>query len=301
MTQLLFNPLANSVIRPSGVGRVFFVDQVNGDNANNGIAPDTPFETITEALTHCVALRHDYIYVLLTEDGSEPVYPVDINIHWVHVIGISGDGPLFYGNINGGGNACLSLSCNGVELAGFGFHTTGAADVAIDCTAVPYSGWVHHCRFAGSALAQGLSEGISGTFNWALIEDNFFSSPNGVGITAHGIIGGLVGCIIRRNYFTAPAAAGGECIHLTPVEIGQIVDNYFYSPISDAGVVGWAIFLEGAGNEGGIITNNHAAQTGDNTGLNPYRDTSTPGVIATLSHGWGMNYSGQAVIAPATL
>ena len=51
--------------------------------------------------------------------------------------------------------------------------------------------------------------------------------------------------------------------------------------------------------QGGMISNNHAMQTGDGTGSNPYRDTTTGG-IGTCENGWGMNYSGQAVIAPAT-
>lgn len=305
MTDIQLQPrVGPDVSRPTGLGsgRVFYVNQQTGDNANNGLSPNTPFLTITYALTACSANFGDYIFVLQAQDASEPAYPVNINVHAVHVIGLGRHSPDPLQRINGGGNACFQITGMETEIAGFGFHTTGAADVGITTPASAYVCWVHHCLFAGSSCAQGLTAGIGVAgqqFPWWLIEDCKFSSPNGVGCTEHGIRGGPVCATIRRNYFTAPAASGGECIHSPNVEIGAIVDNYFYSPISDAGVVGWAIFLEAAGMEGGPITNNHAMQTGDGTGLNPYRDTSSPGDITAVSHGWGMNYSGQAVIAPA--
>lgn len=310
MTDLLFNPALGPLnARSFALGKVFFVDQINGNNDNNGIDPRTPFATITYALAQSAASgganRHDYIYVMWTQDGSEPLYPIDINVNWVHLIGISGTpGPLLFGNINGGGLACFEVTASGTEIAGFGFHTTGAASVGLDMSANPYAGWIHHCQFAVSATVDGLLRGIGGPgqqLPWWRIEDNLFNSTNGVGITTSCITGDLIMNVIRRNIFTCCAGGASPCIWTGNIEIGPIVDNYFYCPISDTGMVGWAIFLEGLTLEGGPITNNHAMQTGDGTGLNPYRDTSSPGDITAVSHGWGMNYSGQAVVTPAAV
>ena len=297
---LQFPPVAGlDLKRPPLIGRVFYVDHINGANTNSGIDPDEAFATITYALTQCVADREDYIIVLEHgAAGAEPAYPVVININRVHLIGRGRNGPDQVIRIHGDGNDVFSITGRDVEIAGFGFDTTGAAGDGIINAGALFGAWIHHCHFAGSSLGQGLVNGINGTFPWALIEDCVFSSPSGVGITGHCIMSAIQSSIIRRNIFTGDAAGANECIHIVNVEIGQIVDNYFYEPIGDAGVVGWAIFLEAAGMEGGPIANNHATQTGDGTGNNPYRDTST-GVLATTSHGWGMNYSGQAVIAPA--
>ncbi len=299
---LQFPPVAGlDLKRPPLIGRVFYVDHINGDNANNGIDPGEAFQTITYALTQCVAGREDYIIVL--EHGAagvEPAYPVVINIDRVHLIGRGRNGPDQVIRIHGDGGTCFDVTGRDVEIAGFGFDTTGAAAGGISASTDVFGAWIHHCHFAGSSLGQGLLYGIGrigDQLPWWLIEDNVFSSPNGVGITNSSLLNNLVCTWIRRNIFTAPAGGANPCIVGGGVEIGAIVDNYFFCPISDAGIVGWAITLGGALG-GGPITNNHAVQTGDGTGNNPYRDTST-GVLATCLHGWGMNYSGQAVIAPA--
>lgn len=293
--------------RPPRIGRVFYVDHINGLDTNNGVDPGTPFQTITYALAQCAASgganREDYIYVL--EHGAagvEAAYPVVINVDRVHLIGRGRHGPDQVIRIHSDGGNCFDITGRDVEIAGFGFDSVGQGGVGITASTNIFGAWIHHCHFAGSSLGQGLAAGIGvmgQQFPWWLIEDNVFNSPNGPGIAGHGIVGGPVCATIRRNYFTCCHGGADECIHSVNVEIGAIVDNYFYCPISDAGVVGWAIFLEAAGMEGGPITNNHAMQTGDGTGLNPYRDTSSPGIIGAVSHGWGMNYSGQAVIAPA--
>lgn len=289
--------------RPLALGRVLFVDQVNGLDTNNGIDPGTPFQTITEALTHCLADRGDYIYVLVTADGSEALYPVDIDVAQVHVIGVGRHAPMPLQPINGGGNDCFHLSVDGVEVAGFGFHTTAASARGITTVAL-MSCWIHHCAFATSAQGDGLISGIGQQgqqIPWWLVEDNIFGSGNNtaVGVTDHCIDADSVGAMIRKNIFYCNPSGDQPCIICTNVEIGAIIDNYFLAPIATNPIVGWAIRLWGGGGPGGgPIANNHATQTGDNTGNNPYLDEST-GIIHTSLHGWGMNYSGQAVVAPA--
>ena len=287
---------------PIGAGNVFWVDGINGLDTNVGTRPDLPFLTITHALGECVADHNDYIIVL--EHGAagvEPAYPVPINIARVHLMGLGRRGPDQVIRIHGDGFTCFDVTGRDVEITGLGFDTVAAAAGGISASTDVFGGWVHHCHFAGSSLGQGLLYGIGrpgDQLPWWLIEDNIFSSPNGVGITDSSLLNNLVCTWIRRNIFTAPAGGAAPCILSGGVEHGAITDNYFYCPIIDAGIVGWAITLGGAPFGGGPITNNHAMQTGDGTGNNPYRDT-TIGAIGAKGNGWGMNYSGQAVITPA--
>jgi len=290
--------MGDPVIRPLAVGRVFFVDHFTGVDTNNGIDPGTPFKNIEEALAnHCLAERNDYIILLnvWTEDEG---YPVHVVISRVHIIGLDLPTPWGWQTLNGGGANVFSLEAAYCEIAGMSF-TSAAADGISVVTAGNY-GWIHHCAFAASGglgLANGIAGADASVFAHGLIEDCYFSNPAGNPITADGITGGFIATTIRRNIFRA---VGAVCIDLSNVEHGAICDNYFYAPISAGEAVGWAISLLGVPPcGGGPIINNHAVQTGDGTGSNPYRDTSTPGVIGTTMHGWGMNYSGQAVITPA--
>lgn len=307
MTDTLLTPMIGpDVSRPTGrgSGRVFYVDHVNGNNANNGLSPNSPFATITYALTACSADFGDYIFVVEHgAAGAEPAYPVVINRNKVHVIGVGRHGPDQVIRIHADANNVFDVTGRDVEIAGFGFDSDSHTGGGIVASTSVFGAWIHHCHFAGSSLGQGLLFGIGVAGQqgpWWLIEDNVFSSPNGVGITTFGIRLNVVAGTIRRNYFTCCDGGASPCIRMDNVEIGAIVDNYFYCPISDTGAVGWAITLVGAGMEGGPITNNHAMQTGDGTGLNPYRDTSSPGDITAVSHGWGANYDGPALsLGPA--
>ena len=44
-------------------GAIFYVDNAGngGDDANDGLSPNTPFLTITYALTQCTAWKNDYL------------------------------------------------------------------------------------------------------------------------------------------------------------------------------------------------------------------------------------------------
>lgn len=280
-----------------GVGRIFYVDHFTGDNANSGTEPGTPFETITYALTQCVADRNDYI-ILLNVWDAEPAFPVVIDVPRVHIIGQALPTPWGWQTINGGGNNVFQLAEAYCEIAYISF--TSLAAIAIDVTGAGPYGWIHHCNFASSS-GLGLSDGIvaaGGGLAHGLIEDCEFSNTavGGAPITGNAITGGLTNVTIRRNIFKAVA---GICINIdTVTEVGGLYDNGFLGPIALALAAGWAITLGGATAwGGGPIYNNHATQAGDGTGNNPFRDLSTA-LLATNTRGWGMNYMGQAVIAP---
>lgn len=279
--------LLNAVTRPSGLGRVFYVDHFNGANTNNGIDPGTPFQTITYALTQCVADRNDYIYVLDCWD-AEPAYPVVIGTSRVHIIGLAVPSMNLYPQLQGGTNDVFTLNANYIEIAGLGFVSIGAAGIQSG-VATPSYGWIHHCTFATAAAS--LLNGIElsgGQMGNTLIEDNFF----GANITNDGLTGQFVNCIIRNNVFRDCVAVA---INLGGVEIGAVYGNLFYQAIG--GAPGWAITLATNAN-GGIIANNFACDTGDDSSaVNPYLD----GLLAVGAklNGWSGNWYGEAVTAPA--
>lgn len=298
MTETLLNPVASAVLqRPAGAGRVFFVSQSAGDNDNNGLSPDTPFETLTYALTQCEDWRNDYIYILNSTDG-EPLYPVVVAVHAVHIIGVgvTGGAPgMDTTRMSGGGANCMTLTAQRAEIAGLLF-TSAAAYGIVGASA--YRSWVHHCGFGvgGWPLDSGI-RGAPDALGHGLIEDNFFGEGfYGATQVVNGIIDNFTNTTIRRNVFRGLSGVG---ISINQVEVGAIYDNYFFGWIQDAIAAGWAISLLGAGCQGGIIANNFAAQCGDATGQNPYRDTST-GNIATCLNAWAGNFTGNALsVGPA--
>lgn len=282
--------MAGVVSRPPAIGRVFFVSTVanGGADTNNGIDPGTPFLTIDHAIGECVNDRNDYIYVLDCWDAD--AYPIVIDKSRIHIIGVASPSMNLFPQLFGNTVDIFQLDANYVEIAGFGFVSIGAAGIITGATGGSY-GWIHHCTFATAALSLLNGIEISGAqMGNTLIEDNMFGSN----ITNDGLTGQFVNCIIRNNVFRSIDAI---CLNLGGVEIGAILGNYFFSPIASALGVGWAIDLA-LGANSGLIANNHAVQTGDGTGANPYRDLSA-GAIGVKANGWGMNYSGQAVIAPA--
>lgn len=180
------------------------------------------------------------------------------------------------------------MDANYVEIAGFGFVSIGAAAIITGAIGGSY-GWIHHCSFATAALSLLNGIEISGAqMGNMLIEDNLF----GTNITNDGITGQLVNSIIRNNIFRGIAA---KCLNLGGVEIGAILNNYFFSPVAEALTHGWAIDLA-AGANGGIIAGNKAATSGAaDAAKNPYRDLS--GAAAAMLNGWADNFDGPALSA----
>lgn len=297
------------VDRPPAGGRVFYV-RSTGSNNNNGMDPGTPFQTITYALTQCVAGRGDYVIVMDNTSANEPAWPIVVDITIVHILGRWG-APYAEPSIRavGAGNACFQLAAPWIEIAGL---ELGAGDDATPIIISPPGPgtigewWIHHCTFGWIIGASFGTDGIwvQNTHDapQCVIENCWFRGPQAAvgGLTRDGIRieGNATRSVFRNNLFMR--LTGGVGIHCIQngSDIGAILDNGFFVPIADALAVGWAITMElGVGNA--LISGNRASQTGDNTGSNPYRDLST-GAIATCLNGWGMNYSGQAVIAPAT-
>lgn len=297
--------------RPPAIGRVFYVDQFNGLNTNNGTNPGTPFQTITYALTQCVGNRNDYIIVLDAWD-AEPAYPILVDVDRVHIIGVSlpGTGLLVKMNSGVANNQAVFQIGDGatgqyVEIAGFSL-AGGALHGCIDCNQAR-GAWIHHCWFghdeAGGAMTprDGIAL-IDGNTEGALIEDCRFFGTAGAGPVAGVITGDGVS---NRNYpglsnfdysiirnCTFQGLSFGIWLDLA---VGaQITGNIF--AVGADGAVGEAITLFAPGNPclGCIISDNRAGYDDAAVAFNPYRDIGTPGANC-----WIMNYDDAAVVLPA--
>lgn len=278
--------------RPPAMGRVFYVNGQTGVDTNNGIDPGTPFLTIDKALSLCEGWRNDYIIIL--RGGGAQDYPITVaaDKQRVHIIGVTNDNVQRVPGFAAGAHAVFDILADQVEIAGLQLLTDNA-NPAILFSGLGWGAWIHHCSFGTTVATQdGIrcdAEGLVG----GLIEHNYF----GHNITRDGCrLNAPTRSVIRNNYFRE-IVKDGVGIHIVAggAEVSAIVENYFYGAIAEDLVAGWAITTSGFG---AIIANNHAMQTGDNTGKNPYRDLSV-GVIGAKLNGWGMNYSGQAVIPPA--
>jgi hypothetical protein len=291
-----------TVNRPPALGRVWYVDGVNGTDAiGNGGSPDNAFQTITYALTFCVNDRNDYIIVLRDTSAQEAAWPISVNVTRVHIIGV---GPPAYPYIRlesqTGGQPALQIgSVQHYEIAGFELGAGDDATPIIESVAGPGTAgraWIHHCSFG---WLNGVLEGQEGilihnTFDWCMsvVEHCLF---NGIlagigGLTgdAIDIEGNATRSVFRNNLFRFGGNVGQICIHCVQngSDIGAILDNRFKVPDAAAGE---AITMEvGVGNA--IISGNQAGGQDNAVGFCPFRDLSNPGAGNALN-AWGINYA----------
>lgn len=275
-------------------GRVFFCDLFNGDDGNNGLSPDTPFSTITFALTQCEANRRDYIYVI---DGWNEATPIAVNIARVHIIGIGNPSlPFVQMTEDGGDDAIFVLTNDGgdeVEIAGFSLGG-GNAHGGIECAggATTDRVWIHHNTFgslnAGDTPLYGVH--ISAAMNardW-LIEHNEFLGTAAFGgtMTASGIlISNSMQHRIRNNIFKQVVSPAMSLVAATGVEVSA---NRFSNP---ADVAGGAITLDVNCTLNEILAN--LAAFGETAGglANPYLDGAAADANTWAGNMWHTTFT----------
>lgn len=280
------------------LGNVYYVHGFTGLDTNDGLTPNSPFLTITHALTLCVNDHDDYIIVM--EHWQEVV---TINKTRVHIIGVGGNPNHSFVQMNAAADTAIfivSSNSNNSEIAGFSFGG-GANHAGIENAAgTPMGLYIHDCQFghvfAGDTPQDGIRIGANAT-NIRIERCSFYGNEGKGTMTRDGIrwVAGdpLNGTIINNQFIGLPAVGIN---FLGAIGIGSILDNFFYSPVASLLGAGWAITLNGIGT---IVSNNRASCTGDATGNNPYRDASGAGVASRLN-GWSNNYWGPGMaIAPA--
>jgi len=280
-------------------GNVYFVDYLNGNNANAGTYPAAPWQTVAYALTQCVNDHDDYIIVL--DQWNEPT-PVAVNVTRVHIIGLSSNPSRLYPTWTATGDtAILTLSAlsNFCEIAGFDFGG-GATHGAIENVAgTPMGVNIHHCTFGetwpGNTPAYGINIALNATA--IRISDCKFRGTGGNAggtITIDGIRWNTAadnhGGDIRNNIFQGCPNVG---INISARGDALVIAENLIA--CDADTQGAAITL-GATALGCFVVGNKAMY-GDVAGgmvQNPFLD-----LAAAAANHWASNMKGAAFIDPA--
>lgn len=276
--------------RQWGAGRIFFVHAFNGDNDNNGISPNEPFETITHALTLCGDDRQDYIICMSTW-AQEPAWPIRVPItnRAVHIIGPGREnGTLGAYLYPGGANEpTFLLESGAVEVEIAGSNMGGGDDHGCIELESTQRAWILHNHFGNSdqglgTPSYGVSAPAGGSVHFMVCEDNVFWGDQvnvGQGISVNGFdIPWGSWMTIRRNRFM------GCVIGIRLLSCGgcMLIDNLFACPDSE----GAAITLVAHANSVGNMITGNVAMEGAETAIaaNPFLDQNNN----NLNH-WGDN------------
>ena len=281
----MFRPTPESTLqRPFNLGRVFYVDNgaTHTSDSNEGTDPNHPLTKVQAGIDKCTDDQGDYVFVLDCYNSDS--VPIEVNSGCAHIIGMSLPANWGWTVLAGTSDDVFEVSTHYNEIAGFSM--IGASKIGVDLQSCSFF-WIHHCNFAvgAGAIAYGI-RATTGTPSEGLIEECNFGKLL-TSITTNGIDGALTSVNIRRNTFRQIA---GDCISINIANVGCIYENYFANVIADTPSDGWAIQL-GSGCTNGLIMNNYASTTGNKTGNNPYKDSSTANV-ATLTNAWAYNHAG---------
>jgi len=273
--------------RTPAAGTAYYVtDAANGgDDANDGLTPNTPFLTITHALTQCVAGANDYIFVFRV-DLAEETWPITISKSYVHLIGTPDQASPTPFIAPQDDNHGIILTAGGVEIAGFNFGATAAhLEACIYCGTAQWMNHIHHNFFAWSTEAYDCIR-LEGSPVNTSIHHNYFGLH---GFDRYGILASTGRINIENNVFFVAGriVTGSEGIRASSDFGGVIRNNVFRVPGSLAGE---AIHLTGG--VGFLVDGNHAMEgVAATASTNPYQEDGT-------NH-WGLNYSNQTAQLPA--
>jgi len=276
----LKHPSANAVYYVQDAAR-------GGDDANNGISPDTPVLTITQALVLAAALpaaiqRQVYIFVARTTVGSE-TWPITISQAYLHLIGTPDQASPTPAIRPDAGHHGLVLGAGGIEVTGFLFQgLAGENDACIySAAAQQWMNHIHHNFFAWDSVAYDCIR-LDNQQQQISIHHNYFGAH---GFTNYAIEASTPAgrTLIENNVFLVKGreenGLGGIIMH--PVSGGGVIRNNVFS-VPDTANTGMAINLTGGQDQ--LVTGNYAMAGVDQmvAGAEPYRDLGA-------SH-WGLNY-----------
>ncbi len=285
---------------------VFYVNGKDGvgDDNNSGLKPSEPLLTVTEAISKCVANRGDIIVILDYWQPTGETWPILINKHAVHIIGMAQPHLPIHAIHPPDDTACFELSSlgqygsigrltigGGVSHGGIEFGKNGQADGFA----------IHDCWFGH----QWFGTPKHGILNPA----DATRGGYGMRIERCTFLGGLANCKgkITANAIellaTATAMAtrdleildcvfkgNAKAINLYRSYDAVIARNLFVVPDSGTGE---AVTL-GTNCEGCGIDDNHSmsgkAADPDN---NPFVDGAADG-----KNHWGLNYNGLTATLP---
>jgi len=274
--------LGDVMIPGSGLGDVFYVDGVGGNNDNDGLSPATPKLTLTAGLALCTNDVNDTVLVLDYWQPAGETWPVSINKSKVNVVGVpSGSYNPWAAVAPPGDTAAFSIAADHVIIRSFYFQA-GANHAGIE--------------FSGGKVRMGIYDCF-----FATGKHGIWSAPGGVGF----------GLEIRNNFFCQSLTAQNIYINDDPAFI-KIIDNVFDQPqdvaievvqggapqirnnviACESNTAGRAITL-GAAVTRAIVDGNHANFGDTEMAASPYTD----GAAAGINH-WMLNYKGITGVMP---
>jgi hypothetical protein len=143
-----------------GISKAFYVDPLNGGDANDGLSPTAAFKTLKKAYDECTDGANDVIYFIPGDTADEIAAAITWSKNYTHLIGLSGDLPgmgqrcRVVGNTTIDPAVLLTISGSGCIFKNIKF--SNETDANADSGAVIVSGgrnYFENCMFAGMAHA----------------------------------------------------------------------------------------------------------------------------------------------------
>jgi len=281
---------------PAGRGKDWHVDTERGSASNSGERADDALNTITAALTKCVANRRDNIIVHDWQTDNDETWPLPMNVAGVSLYGMPS------GVLSPGHDSMARLICpDDAAVIAISAHQCRVIQCYLQCPAgydaITFSGtpawtgilgnYFQTCKDAvgGGALA-------STSIGWlSEISYNTFYSLN----ADHGIYQfNPSNLLIKGNLFLR--VGGDAALELSSAAFAKILDNRF-ALLSDT--KGGAITLTRDAHCC-LIDGNRANYQKTAMSANPYLDTSSGGATGMQLNDWLLNYQAITATQPDT-
>jgi len=289
-----------------GAGVVYYVYGIDagiGSNANTGLTPDAPFLTLTYALAQATIQAaavaspawQTYIVVLDYWQPAGEVFPIDVDVNNVHIIGSDGGGTQQPIITPTGDTAGVLIAADRVTISGFcinGGATHGCVENDATAGAARWGCKIDDCWFGVLGSGQdGLRIVTPGDMPYLEVTNCRF----GTGLTRNGIQieHNATRCFIGKptgegNLFRNIPGIGINVDGVNPTDLG-IFNNTFVIPANTAG----AAITFAADTGLAIVDGNHANFGDTEMAANPYADGAAGG-----SNNWLLNYKGITAVMP---
>jgi len=297
----------HSLAAPAGIigafnttGNVYFVHGFTGLDTNTGTDPANPWQTITHAISQCVADNDDYIIVL---DCWQEAMPIVVNVPRVHILGLSSNPGRPFPCLNAALDTAIfeiDPAGDNCEIAGFCLGG-GAAHGAIERTGGgTYGVYIHHNIFGSIHSENTPLAGIIGINDFVMSRfshNKFLGDGGGVGgvITGNGIVfntGPCTNCEIVDNVFMGLDIA----MNIAGAVVGMLIKDNVVA--INANTAGGAVTL-GAATLGCFVVGN-VANFGDTAmAANPYTDNAGAGANTWVDNRGGGVAAGTPWLLPA--
>ena len=286
----------NALTESAKVWWVYGIDGGIGVDTNHGQTPQSPFLTLTKALSMCVDSQQDYIVVMDYWQPTGETWPINVDVDNVHIIGADGAGTQMPIITPTGDTEGVLIAANRVEIANLAINggaTHGCIQNDATAGAARWGLLVRDCWFGVLGSAQdGIRNVTPGDNVYLTVERCTF----GTGLTRDGIriehnaTRGMIGSPWGDgNLFDQVAGIGVNVVGVNPAQLG-IFNNTF---VVAANTAGGAVTLIATSTLFKIFGN--VANFGDtDMAANPYVDAAAAG-----TNHWGMNYQGITLVQPA--